>query len=505
MLDTLQEMSDEKLMELYQIGDLYAFNVIYQRYEHKIYGYFHRFFPEERCADLLQETFLKVHRSRSRYKASLPFSKWLFVIACNLAKDEFKRLSRLKEYLDDEQLENKQTFLVDPETPESIVEHDELWERIRQAILDLPENDREAIIQSKYEGKSYPEIAESMDITVGAVKQRVSRGLLTLREKLKDLVEPELKVKAKKGFSGIMILKFQGIIKKLLMGGLEAMKISAKVKILAIGVAAVLMLGGMGVMVWHYHQSAQETLMSSVSQAEQQKNLAPLNKNLLITNSIVNENVNKSTEKQENVRDAKITDQKSLLIAGTGQGIEQAEAKTVETPLKKYQRIWYSPEFQAEFENATAPYETEYERLKKEAVELLQKKNNLENDMASASGENRDKIQKELGKVETDYKESRMQACTSFSMMIFQSDRVTLKYFTSEEYHEALFQMTESGGMPTPPPLPTKEEGEASGNLVFSQEEWSEAERRLNAKGINTRIFSPPSQALLDKYVYLRN
>jgi RNA polymerase sigma-70 factor (ECF subfamily) len=229
MLDTIQEMSDEKLMELYQIGDLYAFNVLYQRYEHKIYGYFHRFFPEERCADLLQETFLKVHRSRSRYKTSLPFSKWLFVIVCNLAKDEFKRLSRLKEYLDDGQLEDTQTFLVDPETPESIIEHDELWERIQQAILDLPENHREAIIQSKYEGKSYPEIAESMDITVGAVKQRVYRGLLILREKLKDLVEPELKEKARKGFSGIMIFKFQGIIEKVLIGGLEAMKISAKV------------------------------------------------------------------------------------------------------------------------------------------------------------------------------------------------------------------------------------------------------------------------------------
>jgi len=263
MLDTIQEMSDEKLMELYQIGDLYAFNVLYQRYEHKVYGYFHRFFPEERCADLLQETFLKVHRSRSRYKTSLPFSKWLFVIVCNLAKDEFKRLSRLKEYLDDGQLGDTRIFLVDPETPESIVEHDELWERIRQAIFDLPENHREAIIQSKYEGKSYPEIAESMDITAGAVKQRAYRGLLTLREKLKDLVEPEFKEKAKKGFSALMIFKFQGAIKKVLIGGLEAMKISAKVKIVTIGIVSVLILGGIGVIIWHYQQSQQEVLLAN--------------------------------------------------------------------------------------------------------------------------------------------------------------------------------------------------------------------------------------------------
>jgi RNA polymerase sigma-70 factor (ECF subfamily) len=336
MLNTLQEMSDEKLMELYQIGDLYAFNVLYQRYEHKIYGYFHRFFPEERCADLLQETFLKVHRSRSRYKTSLPFSKWLFVIACNLAKDEFKRLSRLKEYLDDGQLENAQTFLVDPETPESIIEHDELWERIQQAILDLPENHREAIIQSKYEGKSYPEIAESMDITVGAVKQRVYRGLLTLREKLKDLVEPEFKEKAKKGFSAIMIFKFQGVIKKVLMGGLEAMKISAKVKIVTIGVAAVLMLGGTGVVVWHYHQSAQETSALSIIQAEQQKNLSPISKNPSVAMVVANKNANKPIDKEkEDTKDARNIAQTDSLKESTGQETKKSESKIEETTDSK--------------------------------------------------------------------------------------------------------------------------------------------------------------------------
>jgi RNA polymerase sigma-70 factor (ECF subfamily) len=301
MLDTIQEMSDEKLMELYQIGDLYAFNVLYQRYEHKIYGYFHRFFPEERCADLLQETFLKVHRSRSRYKTSLPFSKWLFVIVCNLAKDEFKRLSRLKEYLDDGQLGDTRTFLVDPETPESIVEHDELWERIRQAILDLPENDREAIIQSKYEGKSYPEIAESMDITAGAVKQRAYRGLLALREKLKDLVEPELKKKTKKGFSALMIFKFQGIIKKVLIGGLEAMKISAKVKIVTIGVAALLMLSGTGIVVWRSHESNIKVLGSPVSQTDQGKVSAHTN-----LPSSSKDNSHKLAEKQKGEQADKI-------------------------------------------------------------------------------------------------------------------------------------------------------------------------------------------------------
>jgi RNA polymerase sigma-70 factor (ECF subfamily) len=398
MLDTIQEMSDEKLMELYQIGDLYAFNVLYQRYEHKIYGYFHRFFPEERCADLLQETFLKVHRSRSRYKTSLPFSKWLFVIVCNLAKDEFKRLSRLKEYLDDGQLGDTRTFLVDPETPESIVEHNEFWERIRQAILDLPENDREAIIQSKYEGKSYPEIAEAMDITVGAVKQRAYRGLLTLREKLKDLVEPESKEKAKKSFSVMMIFKFQGIIKKVLMGGLEAMKISAKVKIVTIGVVAVLMLSGAGVVIWHYQQSTQEVSALSIIQAEQQKNLSPISKNPSIAKVAVNKNTNKLIDKQkEDAKESQSIAQTDSLKDGNSQETKESETKIGGTIDPKEKTLAFLAELEARIPVLEEEIRTGMARINSRGDEVMAvwQSGNLDPETVKWINEQNREIQKE--------------------------------------------------------------------------------------------------------------
>jgi RNA polymerase sigma-70 factor (ECF subfamily) len=391
-------MSDEKLMELYQIGDLYAFNVLYQRYEQRIYRYFYRFFPEERCADLLQETFLKVHRSRSRYKTSLPFSKWLFVIACNLAKDEFKRLSRLKEYLDDEQLEDTQTFLVDPETPESIVEHDELWERIRQAILDLPENHREAIIQSKYEGKSYPEIAESMGTSVGAVKQRAYRGLLTLREKLKDLVEPELKEKTKKGFSASMIFKLQGIIKKVLIGGLDAMKISAKVKFVTIGVVAVLMLSGAGVIVWHYQQSAQEASALSIIQAEQQKNLSLIRKNPPIEKVVANKNVNKPIDKQkEDANDAQNIAQTDSLKEGNSQETKISETKVGGTIDPKEKDLAFRAELEARIPVLEEEIRTGMARINSRGDEVMAvwQSGNLDPETVKWINEQNREIQKE--------------------------------------------------------------------------------------------------------------
>lgn len=185
----LEKRSDEELMAQYQKGDMNSFNLLYLRYEKKIYNYFLRHLRNpERGAELFQETFLKLHRYRNRYDPKLPFRAWIFTIASNTAKNEFKRVARSKEVLEDEDFDYEAIEDTRIESPERTVERKELSGKIKEALQSLPESQREVIVLSKYEGLSYAEIAKITDSSVGAVKQKAHRGFASLREKLKGWI-----------------------------------------------------------------------------------------------------------------------------------------------------------------------------------------------------------------------------------------------------------------------------------------------------------------------------
>ena len=99
-MDT-ERKSDEELMAQYQNGDMNAFNLLYMRYEKRIYNYFlKRLTNPERSAELFQDTFLKLHQYRDRFDPKLSFRAWLFTIASNIAKSEFKRAEKTKNLFD---------------------------------------------------------------------------------------------------------------------------------------------------------------------------------------------------------------------------------------------------------------------------------------------------------------------------------------------------------------------------------------------------------------------
>ena len=183
---SVEQRSDEELMAQYQKEDMNAFNLLYLRYEKKIYNYFLRHFGNpERSAELFQETFLNVHRYRDRYDPNLPFRAWIFTIASNISKNEFKRATRAREVFEHEEVNYE--FIEDTrtESPVSSLERKELSDKIEQALQSLPESQREVIILSKYQGLSYAQIAKITNSSVGAVKQKAHRGFASLREKLK--------------------------------------------------------------------------------------------------------------------------------------------------------------------------------------------------------------------------------------------------------------------------------------------------------------------------------
>ena len=173
--------SDEVLMADYQAGDLSAFDLLYTRYESQIYNYLLRLTRDpETAADLFQETFLRLHRSRKQYNSGRPFSTWLFTLASNLAKTEFARRSRagVQRGVDVDQLGGGTS---------ATVENKETARLVQNALEDLLPEQKQVLLLSKFEGFNYREIADMTGKTANAVKQMAYRALQDLRVKLKDI------------------------------------------------------------------------------------------------------------------------------------------------------------------------------------------------------------------------------------------------------------------------------------------------------------------------------
>ena len=146
---------------------------------------------ETEAEDLAQNVFLQVYKSRSRYKQTAKFSTWLFTIARNLCLNELRRRSRHPaESLEETHAENEdqpQRQYEDKKVslPAETILHGELAKKIGEAIAELPENQRTAILLCRQEELSYEEIAEILDCSLSATKSLIHRGRETLKEKLK--------------------------------------------------------------------------------------------------------------------------------------------------------------------------------------------------------------------------------------------------------------------------------------------------------------------------------
>jgi RNA polymerase sigma-70 factor, ECF subfamily len=181
----IEALSDEELFERYQGGDDQAFRLIVERYEPSIKGFLHkRLKDEERVQDLTQDTFLRVHRARERYDASRKFSTWIYTIASNLLKNEYRNRSRRREtnFSDlrkDDSLQGAGRpveFEANQPDPERDTYRGELREAIRDAIEQMEEHHRVPFVMREVEDRTYEEISEAIGVPVGTVKSRLFRA-----------------------------------------------------------------------------------------------------------------------------------------------------------------------------------------------------------------------------------------------------------------------------------------------------------------------------------------
>ncbi|MEE9145557.1 MAG: sigma-70 family RNA polymerase sigma factor [Candidatus Binatia bacterium] len=188
--------ADQELMLAYQDGDEEAFTLLFKRYELRIFNYFLRQIGSRPLAeDLLQNTFLKVHRSRRSYQPSAAFSTWIFTIASNLLRDAARvekrrggivELEEVRERIATGSSPSEPFSLPRQQNPEVETGEREIADYVRQAVQALPFDQRQVIILAKYEGFKYEEIAEILNTTPGALKVKAHRAMKTLERVLKN-------------------------------------------------------------------------------------------------------------------------------------------------------------------------------------------------------------------------------------------------------------------------------------------------------------------------------
>lgn len=171
--------TDEELMALYvREGERRAFEELFRRYGGRLQGYFVRVTSNpELSRDMVQQTFMHVHRARKDFHLDRPFRPWFFTIAHNVRREHFRRKARKPETMYDPVRHGE--LSVDPGT--STV-RDRL---VQRALGELNPDQREVVVLHWYEGMTFREIGESVGASTSAVKVRAHRAYNKLREMLK--------------------------------------------------------------------------------------------------------------------------------------------------------------------------------------------------------------------------------------------------------------------------------------------------------------------------------
>lgn len=184
--------TDEQLIERFQNGDMYAFDLIVKRYKDQLINFVYHFLGDRIDAeDVVQETFLRVYKNKHLYRNIAKFSTWIYTIAGNLAKTELRRRKRRRLMSISQMGFDSRDYDITDEkpTPDNSVDGKIKEETIRSEIDKLPVRFKEVVVLRDIQEFSYEEISDILDIPIGTVKSRVNRGRSRLQKKLKHLLD----------------------------------------------------------------------------------------------------------------------------------------------------------------------------------------------------------------------------------------------------------------------------------------------------------------------------
>ncbi len=190
MAEATPAPSDEQLVARAVSGDVGAFNDLVVRWERSLYRFVARYLGDaEEARDVCQEAFIRAYTNLHRFRGQAKFSSWLYQIALNLCRSQFRRQQvRSAVSLDDTQQEHALRLVGDAAgTPDARAIASERARVVRDALAQLPESQRTVILLKEYHGLKFREIAEILGVPESTVKSRLYNGLQSLAHSLGHL------------------------------------------------------------------------------------------------------------------------------------------------------------------------------------------------------------------------------------------------------------------------------------------------------------------------------
>lgn len=188
-----EEIPDHQLMGTIAQGDENALRVLIERHQRAVYGTILKMIGDATEAeDLSQRVFIRVFQSAPRYRPEAQFNTWLMTIVRNLVLNEYRRRQRKPWeslfHSDDE--EPREFSDSKQRTAGELLQADELRSAIENALQELPEKQRSAIILSRYHEMPYEEISKTLKISLSSTKSLIFRAREALKVSLEKYMQP---------------------------------------------------------------------------------------------------------------------------------------------------------------------------------------------------------------------------------------------------------------------------------------------------------------------------
>jgi RNA polymerase sigma-70 factor (ECF subfamily) len=159
-------VTNEELMLAYARGDISSFELLFDRFKHRVYAYVAKNLSQtSEREDVCQSIFLKLHQNKEKYSDKYPFEAWLFIIARSVLYDHLRKSKKVS-------LEELKDFMLVEINPD----------KVEAPVLDNLNDKAKKVMELRYmEEKSFDEIASLINTSSSNIRQIISRSLKFLR------------------------------------------------------------------------------------------------------------------------------------------------------------------------------------------------------------------------------------------------------------------------------------------------------------------------------------
>lgn len=177
----MKSISDEKLISLFQSGNVDAFEEIYTRYSSPLVNFMVRMLHDQsRAEDIFQDIFTKLLERPTIYQKKARFKIWLYRVAVNRCLNEIRNRKK-RQFKQQHELD---TFEINQQCDNNQLSQIESTIEIQEAIERLPSEQQTVLLLKYYQKLTYPEISQIIKCPVGTIKSRMHYSIQNLRKLL---------------------------------------------------------------------------------------------------------------------------------------------------------------------------------------------------------------------------------------------------------------------------------------------------------------------------------